>query len=470
MKIKEILLVLVLGLLVFGGLNGLMVYGAPECWKLLRYGAWTAFHKGFTFSGFDQNTYIILSEWRPLYELYRHPLLAMMMWPLSCLSEALADEYKIRFAIYIVAVTWTIISMLTWWLLYRLLRLRIGLSLVASLLLCAFYYGFAYVMLASFVPDHMLLTQCLLLLLLNVLSAPQKQRNGRGGVAAWKSLLIYFVATGVTTTNGIKVWLMDMTALAGNRNRGYGYGAGRQRPLWKRMFLRSCLYVIPTLLIGALYLWQQQTVMAEEHEKQVNMFNKRIARDSLFAKRVQKDKIRHQREREGQIGDSRFLAYTNTNIDRWPLFYENMLGEGLILHEEHLMEDTNVTDNPRPLVVRYSHWWDYAAEACITALFVVALLCGFRERLLWIALMPMLFDMLLHVGLRFASADVYIMTAHWAFVIPVAIGIMMKKAEAWRPLYAVALSAVAVLTAFLWWHNLSLMVRHVLGYTSSGVI
>ena len=127
------------------------------------------------------------------------------------------------------------------------------------------------------------------------------------------------------------------------------------------------------------------------------------------------------------------------------------------------MEDTNVTENPRPLVVRYSHWWDYAAEACIVLLFVAALCCGFRERLLWIALMPMLFDMLLHIGLRFASADVYIMTAHWAFVIPLAIGIMIKKARTW-PLLRIGLTvAIAALTAFLWWHNLALIVRYVLG-------
>lgn len=462
MKIKEILLVLVLGLLVFGGLNGLMVYGAPECWKLLRYGAWTAFHKGFTFSGFDQYTYIILSEWRPLYELYRHPLLAVMMWPLSCLSEALADEYKIRFAIYIVAVVWTLVSLLTWWLLYRLLRLRIGLGMSTSLLLCLFYYGFAYVMLASFVPDHMLLTQCLLITMIYVATAPQKGHRQGSGVAAWKSLLLYFVATGVTTTNGIKIWLMDMVAMMTDNGRSRGYGMQRHKPLWRRMLTRSCLYLIPTLLMGGLFLYQQQTVMKAEYDRQEEMSSKRIARDSLFAKQVRADSVRHQHELEGQIGDSRFLAYTNTNIDRWPLLYENMLGEGLILHEEHLMEDTNVTENPRPLVVRYSHWWDYAAEACIVLLFVAALCCGFRERLLWIALMPMLFDMLLHIGLRFASADVYIMTAHWAFVIPLAIGIMIKKARTW-PLLRIGLTvAIAALTAFLWWHNLALLLPYII--------
>jgi hypothetical protein len=55
------------------------------------------------------------------------------------------------------------------------------------------------------------------------------------------------------------------------------------------------------------------------------------------------------------------------------------------------------------------------------------------------------------------------MTAHWAFVIPLAIGIMIKKARTWPLLRIGLMVAIAALTAFLWWHNLALIVRYVLG-------
>ena len=69
------------------------------------------------------------------------------------------------------------------------------------------------------------------------------------------------------------------------------------------------------------------------------------------------------------------------------------------------------------------------------------------------------FDMLLHVGLNFASADVYIMTAHWAFVIPIAIGYLMKKQTLVSQVSAITVSS---LTIFLWWHNLSLIAHYIL--------
>jgi hypothetical protein len=85
---------------------------------------------------------------------------------------------------------------------------------------------------------------------------------------------------------------------------------------------------------------------------------------------------------------------------------------------------------------------------------------GRREKFLWMVLSMFLFDMLLHVGLNFASADVYIMTAHWAFVIPIAVGYLIKKRNI---LSLIAVLLVLCLTVFLWWHNLSLIANHILG-------
>ena len=193
-----------------------------------------------------------------------------------------------------------------------------------------------------------------------------------------------------------------------------------------------------------------QTVMRQRELERDSTARERFAKDSIFiAKRTEK-----------QSYDNRLFEYTDNSVDRLPLLYENFFGEGFILHPEHLMEDANLKKNPRPVLVYYNDWWNYVAEGAILVLFLAGILYGWRKRLLWLAMMPFLFDVLLHIGMRFAATDVYIMTAHWAYVVPIAIGIMLKGVgRSWRR----ALGATLILlTLFLWWHNLSLLVPYLL--------
>jgi hypothetical protein len=52
------------------------------------------------------------------------------------------------------------------------------------------------------------------------------------------------------------------------------------------------------------------------------------------------------------------------------------------------------------------------------------------------------------------------MTAHWAYIIPIAIGFMLKEM---KKSGRNAIDAILVmLTLFLWWHNLTLLVPYLL--------
>ena len=240
----HVFLIVLLGLCIFGAMNGLMLMHGPEAWTSQRFGAWTAFHKDFVFSGFDQFTYIVVSKWRPIFEIYRHPMLAFLIWPLTWINSILSEYFHMNCAIYVVAVTYTLVSTATWCLLYAIFRRRIGLSRTSSLLLLLFYFGFAYVLLASFVPDHMIWTQFLLILTIYLASSEK-------GMRWWQALVLYLFAAGVTLTNGIKVWLIDMLAAYSNAN-------------FIKLFRRSLLYFIPTILMGCVYLWQQEIFYEEE--------------------------------------------------------------------------------------------------------------------------------------------------------------------------------------------------------------
>lgn len=436
-----VFLIVLLGVCIFGALNYIVVLHNPETWTSLRYGAWTAFHKGFNFSGFDQFTYVIVSKWRPLFEMYRHPMLALMIWPMSWVNAQLTDYFHVNCAIYVVAVTYTIVSTISWWLLFSILRKRVGLSMELSLLLVLFYFGLAYVMLASCMPDHMIWTQFLLILSIYLAS-------GRGGMKLWQALPLYFIATGVTLTNSVKVWLIDMAAAY--------HGTGSL----KRLFRRSLLYVIPTLIIGGIYLWETNTLVVEEQSYQKHMRERTLERDSTAKARFERDSIFRAKRMGKQAYDNQLFEYTDNTIDRGPLLVENFFGEGFILHPEHLMEDPNLKKNPRPVIVHYLDWWNYVAEGAILVLFLGGIIYGRKKRLLWIAMMPFIFDVFLHIGMRFAATDLYIMTAHWAYIIPIAIAFMLKEMK--KPGRNVIDTILVVLTLFLWWHNLSLLVPYLL--------
>lgn len=447
-KHRETLLIALLGLTIFALLNYLMVQWHEEPWTNPKMGYWSVFRKYFCLSGFDAHTYVTVSKWRPLYELYRHPMLALYMWPLSWINTQLNSIFHINCAIYTVAVAWTIISTATWTLLYKLMRQTVGLPAGSALLMCLFHYSFAYVMLAAIAPDHMILTQFLLILTLFLAT------RHTDGMPLWQALLLCFVSAGVSLTNGIKTWLIDIASWT------------RDNITIKHITLRSLLYLIPASTLAAMFILQTATTEKEEHQWQVTMRDNRIKKDSTYLARLRADSVRQAKERSRQTTDNKLFQWTDNSVERMPLLIENIFGEGLILHKEHLLEDPNLTENPRPVIVRYNNHWPYIAEGTIVALLALGILCARRKRLMWMALLPFLFDMALHLGMRFAASDAYIMTAHWAFVIPISVGYLMKRTteDDRRRFLPFLLAIIITLTALLWWHNLSLIAGKLLGH------
>lgn len=438
-KHRETLLVMALGLVLMASLNIMMLNYNHDLWIRPKVGFWSAFWNRFEMSGFDPFTYIVISSWRPLYALARHPLLSFMMWPLSELNQWLKDITGVNCAIYIVATVWTIVSTISWTLMYRIMRKLLLHGIFVSLLLTLFFFSFSHVMLTIFVEDHMTLS--LPLLLLAVYWAGKAIMQHRS-MPLWQSLPLLFVSTGVTTTNVVKVFLADAFSWR----------------WWKKpraVVQHFITYFIPLGIIGALYIYQQQTTQAEETRSNEQLMQRKAERDSVFAEEWAKDREAREARRQKQLVHIGIATNTEYYIDRFPSLQENIFGEGFMLHSDYTLKDAN---RHRPVLVRYRHWWMYAIEATIVLLFVGGLWYGRRERLMQLTTAMFLFDMLLHVGLNFASADVYIMTAHWAFVIPIAVGYMLRKVRRPTPL----LVLISLLTLFLWVHNLTLTASHIL--------
>lgn len=441
---KETLLVTIIGIIIMAALNVMMLGYHYDVWTNPKVGFWNAFFNRFEISGFDSYTYITISKWRPLYVLSRHPLLAIMVWPLSQLNEWLMGEYKMNFAIFIVAVVWTCLAVASWLLMYRILRRLTRLSFCVSLLLTAWFFSFSHVMLVIFTPDHMSIT--LPLLLLTVYLAGLSIEKGRP-MPLWQSLPLLFISTGVTTTNMVKIGLADLFTRWGKMP-------------FSRIVVHFMAYIVPLALLAGLYFYQTDTTQAEETRSNNEMMEKMARRDSTFAKQLEQEKQSRKEKQKQQIIHLSIVTNTEHTIDRIPSLVENIFGEGFILHDKYTLRDAN---KKRPVLVLYSHWWYYVIEALMVSLFIVGAWCGRRERLMWITMSMFLFDMLLHVGLDFANADAYIMTAHWAFVIPLAVAYLLKRTDASMPRLNMAiLCAILFLTVFMWGHNLELIVNYIL--------
>ena len=435
----------IVGLAVMASLNIMMLQYNYDVWTRPKVGFWSAFFSRFEISGFDAYTYIIISKWRPLYVITRHPLLSFMMWPLAQLNHLLIEECQTNCAIFIVAVLWTLLALASWLLTFRIMRRTLKLSFFCSALLTAWFFSFSHIMLVTFTPDHMSIT--LPLILLTVYLAGKAIENKRP-MPLWQSLPLAFFATGVTTTNIVKVGFADLFTQWG-------------RKPFSRIILHFALYIIPLGLIAGLYFYQTNTTQAEETASNERQMQKKAAKDSKFAVEWKKQKEAKAAVHAKQLIDLPFVTNTEHYIDRGPSLVENIFGEGIILHQDYALMDSNKT---RPVLVQYRHWWFYAIETVTVLLFIAGIWYGRRERLIWLTLAMFLFDMLLHVGLQFASADAYIMTAHWAFVIPIAVAYLLKATDERLPRINLAVqAAVLFLTVFQWVHNLSVIVPHILG-------
>ena len=443
-KHKETLLVALLGFVIVVALNIMMLQYNYAPWTNPKVGFWSAFWNRFEVSGFDPYTYIVVSKWRPLYVLSRHPLLAGMMWPLSQLNGWLMEETGTNCAIFIVGAMLVACSLAAWMLMYRIQRKLLGMDVKISLLLTLYFYSFSHVMLTIFVEDHMAIT--LPLLLLTIYLAGRALQKGKT-MPLWQSLPLLFISTGVTTTNCVKIGLADLFTQWGKKSFG-------------KIVLHFLVYLIPLAMIGALYFYQEDSTQREEQRNIERTVNKRMERDSVFAAKWKQEQIDNKKRKEQQLIHLSFVTNTDYKIDRLPSLVENVFGEGFILHNRYPLRDAN--KDHRPVLVRYKYWWNYAFEAVIVLLFAAGVWYGRKKRLMWMVMSMFLFDMLLHVGLNFASADVYIMTAHWAFVIPIAVAYLIKETASMPKLNMAIVCAVLFLTLYMWGHNLQIIIQHII--------
>lgn len=422
---------------VFTILNGLLIYCHFDSFtRGAHVGFWSVFYNHLCMSGYDVFSLIFISCMRLHWNALRHPLFVALLLPMYWINHWLMPQTEFNFAVFLMAALLIVADVWGAVLLHRILRDIVGVKSGDATLLTALFYGFAHVMTAAIVPDHFALSLPLLLLAL-LMTGRHLQRGTR---FTWlQQALLFFLTAGVTLTNGVKIalaaWMVN----------------GKKVFSWKSILS----FVVPTLLFGAVFVWQQEAIIKPQEQRIKHIEAAVAKKDPARIERLKThDAFVKKQNGEALTKDVPLLEWSDMTTSRIRSVVDNLFGESLQFHKDHLMEDVQQT---RPVFVSYGSVLSYVVEALIVLLLIAGAWVARRQRFFLIVATWFGFDMLMHLGFGFGLNEVYIMTAHWAFIIPIAAAYLLRqRQDAWLRF------AVAALTVWLWAYNGTVLVEYLL--------
>lgn len=428
------------GMLVFTLLNALLIYSHFHRFtKFSKGGFWTIFNNQLHLSGYDPYPYMSLSKWDVYYDMYRHPIYTLVLYPFSIVNGWLMDEFNMNFAMFIMALFSVVAATYALVFAYRIFNQLIGLSRFDSRLLAIMLFSFAAVATSAMSPDHFIFSMFMLLMALLIVGMHLQQNTS----PRWYTMaVLYFVTAGITLSNGVKTLIAAW----------FAYGKKTFRP--KHVLL---ILLLPTILLVGLSYWQEQAFFIPRHEKGEKIAAERAKKDSTWVLHGKEVASKMSRIQGKPIEDSKFLKWSDMTTSRVDALVENLFGESIILHQDYLLGDIFLG---RPVIVRYKWVFNYILEGLIVLLFLMGVAVSWRRKFMLLCLSWFGCDMLLHFGLGFGLNEVYIMGCHWLFIIPVAIGFLLSVLSSrYRHFLRIVLCSV---TLYLCIYNGSLIISHCL--------
>ena len=104
-------------------LNALFIWRMHRLFMQPGFGPyWKAFERELHLSGYDPLTYLGVTDWDIVYQVYRHPLLSFMIWPFYKMNEGLTALFGVNCVQYLVALSLVFCSFYSYIFLYRIHR------------------------------------------------------------------------------------------------------------------------------------------------------------------------------------------------------------------------------------------------------------------------------------------------------------------------------------------------------------
>lgn len=431
-------------------LNGVVIARYAGTFTLVTDDYYKNFIRHFCVSGFDPLTYWVLSDWNAAYNVYRHPLLAFYMYIPYLINMGLMKLTGYNCALFIAVIIQMFCGFYATLFLQRIFREVLELDKAASSILTLLFFSFGYVMVTCIVPDHFVISMLLLILALYVSGRRIKHNHP---LKIWQTVVYFVLTAGTSLNNGLKIFF---SALFVNRKRFF-------RPKYLLLAV-----ILPAALLWGFCRWEYRTFVwpvemarkemkakktAEKKARQERMAQLKQIKDSLtkdsiqrglkiitpeeIAQKAKNDSIQkakqlarnEARKKRGPkqgapIMKGEFMSWTDATSSRTQSIIENLMGESIQLHQDYVLEDEL---RHRPMFVKYRYTINYIAEAVIIILFLAGIWAGRKSRYLWLVMSYFGLDMLLHIGLGFGLNEVYIMTGHWIYALPIAIGFLLKE-------------------------------------------
>lgn len=431
-------------------LNGVVIARYVGTFTLVTDDYYKNFIRHFCVSGFDPLTYWVLSDWNAAYNVYRHPLLAFYMYIPYLINMGLMKLTGYNCALFIAVIIQMFCGFYATLFLQRIFREVLELDKAASSILTLLFFSFGYVMVTCIVPDHFVISMLLLILALYVSGRRIKHNHP---LKIWQTVVYFVLTAGTSLNNGLKIFF---SALFVNRKRFF-------RPKYLLLAV-----ILPAALLWGFCRWEYRTFVwpvemarkemkakktAEKKARQERMAQLKQIKDSLtkdsiqrglkiitpeeIAQKAKNDSIQkakqlarnEARKKRGPkqgapIMKGEFMNWTDATSSRTLSIVENLMGESIQLHQDYVLQDEL---RHRPMFVNYRYAFNYIVEALIIILFLAGIWAGRKSRYLWLVMSYFGLDMLLHIGLGFGLNEVYIMTGHWIYALPIAIGFLLKE-------------------------------------------
>ena len=431
-------------------LNGVVIARYTGTFTLVTDDYYKNFIRHFCVSGFDPLTYWVLSDWNAAYNVYRHPLLAFYMYIPYLINMGLMKLTGYNCALFIAVIIQMFCGFYATLFLQRIFREVLELDKAASSILTLLFFSFGYVMVTCIVPDHFVISMLLLILALYVSGRRIKHNHP---LKIWQTVVYFVLTAGTSLNNGLKIFF---SALFVNRKHFF-------RPKYLLLAV-----ILPAALLWGFCRWEYRTFVwpvemarkemkakkaAEKKARQERMAQLKQIKDSLtkdsiqrglkiitpeeIAQKTKNDSIQEAKQlarnearkkrgpKQGApIMKGEFMNWTDATSSRTLSIVENLMGESIQLHQDYVLQDEL---RHRPMFVNYRYAFNYIVEALIIILFLAGIWAGRKSRYLWLVMSYFGLDMLLHIGLGFGLNEVYIMSGHWIYALPIAIGFLLKE-------------------------------------------
>lgn len=438
-------------------LNALIICKYANVFLHYSKGPWGPFLSRFHVSGFDAFPYTLISHWSSFHHIgARHPLLIFILYPLSLINKLLYTITGLNCVQYVYAAVLIFCAVYAFIFLTRIFRFNIHTTRREALLLGAYTFSFAYMMITICVPDHFALSLFILTFILYLAtpttstshlssdcgsSATSSSLSTNSPVSPhnlriFKTFLLVFITAGITLTNGVKPML---AAIYQNRRKA----------LRLKFIIVAC--ILPIALNFVISHYQYKWIgRPAEVKREINAAKNDSIQQRLHPEKVKKKKRKNALERKKgkPIAETGMLQWSDLTSSRLDAAVHNLFGESIQLHKDSLLQDAGMR---RPVIVKYHSPVPYIVEAIIFILFILGIYAGRRQAFLWLVMAWFACDLILHFGLGFGLIEVYIMTAHWAFVIPIATAYLFTSLKGkYRTILQIT---IAILTTYLWIYN-----------------